>query len=124
MKLTYTRLEDNMIRQSGDRSECISCRSLPDANIGDNNTKWKRDVATTTQIVCQTCQCAARLQSIDCAEGSSIVLDVSERTMFSKETRVTIMDVALLTESLSEICIGAPFFKLDGISMFEMQYFC
>ena len=99
-----------MIRQRGDRSEYISCRSLPDANIGDENTKLNRDVATTTQIVCQACQCAACLQTIDCYEGSSIVLDVTESTMVSKETRVTIMDVALLTESISERCVGAPFF--------------
>ena len=112
-----------MIRQRGDRSEYISCRSLPDANIGDDKTNLNRDVATTTQIVCQTCQCAARLQTIDCADASSIVLDVSESTMFSKETRVTITDVALLTESLSERFVGAPLPKLAGISMFGKHFF-
>ena len=112
-----------MIRQRGYRSEYISCRSLPDASIGDDNTKLNRAIATTTQIVSQVCQCAARVQSIDCYEISSIVLDVTESTMFSKETRVTIMDVAPLTESISERCVGAPLPKLDEISMFGKHFF-
>ena len=51
------------------------------------------------------------------------MLDVSESTVFSKETRVTIMDVALLTESLSERFVGAPLPKLAGISMFGEHFF-
>ena len=94
-------LDDNMISQRGDRSEYISRRLKPDANIVDDNTKLNRDVTTTTQIVCQACQCAARLQSIDFAEGSSIVLDVSESKNFSKETRVPIMDVALTSDRIT-----------------------
>ena len=43
--------------------------------------------------------------------------------MFSKETRVTRMDMALLTESLSERFVGAPSPKLAGISMFGKHFF-